>query len=327
MNSVRHLQEPAVIVAYQDVTAESGNYANNINNFEDEFATRPEMEESFCSNFVCCGQYLPDLHALLQHYEDCHVRFEEFDDGGYDGSGMSYNNQSQPHPTTGKHRRKRMLAVELEQCDFLTDDANVVSAFDNTVYRTISGTPSINSGLPQPHIPRSQSVPPVNYQRLQPLTGHVDSPMDQYRFIHSILSATVDPPTAGSSSGQLPVVSFTAAASATASQISSNARALPLPPQPSYLRKSDRPYICPVVGCGKAYKNPNGLKYHEKHGHDAEAESVERPHKCGVPGCGKRYKNPNGLKYHMSHAHPNFVRQLSSHSNGSLLRGDQPDFK
>ena len=38
---------------------------------------RPEVEETFCNNFVCCGQYLADLHALLQHYEEAHVQLED----------------------------------------------------------------------------------------------------------------------------------------------------------------------------------------------------------------------------------------------------------
>lgn len=42
-----------------------------------DLGMRPEMEETFCNNFVCCGVYLPDLHALLQHYEESHVQVED----------------------------------------------------------------------------------------------------------------------------------------------------------------------------------------------------------------------------------------------------------
>ncbi|KAI0787279.1 hypothetical protein C8Q74DRAFT_594654 [Fomes fomentarius] len=31
------------------------------------------IDQSFCSNFSCCGQSLPDLHRLLEHFEDEHV--------------------------------------------------------------------------------------------------------------------------------------------------------------------------------------------------------------------------------------------------------------
>lgn len=86
-----------------------------------------------------------------------------------------------------------------------------------------------------------------------------------------------------------------------------------------------KPFRCPVIGCEKAYKNQNGLKYHKQHGHqnqqlkenDDGSFSIvdpltsipypgtigmekEKPYRCEV--CGKRYKNLNGLKYHKAHA-------------------------
>ncbi|KAJ3095626.1 hypothetical protein HDU97_006753 [Phlyctochytrium planicorne] len=75
----------------------------------------------------------------------------------------------------------------------------------------------------------------------------------------------------------------------------------------------DRPYRCKVDGCGKAYKNPGGLKYHVLHGHaedtgDPEINNIiQKPYLCTVPECGKRYKNLNGLKYHIEHAHAALV--------------------
>ncbi|KAI8334946.1 hypothetical protein BC941DRAFT_430760 [Chlamydoabsidia padenii] len=72
---------------------------------------------------------------------------------------------------------------------------------------------------------------------------------------------------------------------------------------------ADKPYRCDVPGCDKAYKNPNGLKYHRMHGHcestesDNEADALQRPYQCTVMGCKKRYKNMNGLKYHIEHSH------------------------
>ncbi|KAL8990745.1 MAG: hypothetical protein Q9169_008048, partial [Polycauliona sp. 2 TL-2023] len=85
-----------------------------------------------------------------------------------------------------------------------------------------------------------------------------------------------------------------------------------------------KPYHCPVIGCEKAYKNHNGLKYHKTHGHNTQAlhdnqdgtfsivdpetsapypgtEGMQKhkPYQCNT--CGKRYKNLNGLKYHKTH--------------------------
>ena len=104
-----------------------------------------------------------------------------------------------------------------------------------------------------------------------------------------------------------------------------------------------KPFRCPVIGCEKAYKNQNGLKYHRtvskahqaclsnltslQHGHNNQAlkENVDgtfsiiNPEtQSPYPGtlgmekekpykcdvCGKRYKNLNGLKYHKTHSLP-----------------------
>lgn len=88
-----------------------------------------------------------------------------------------------------------------------------------------------------------------------------------------------------------------------------------------------KPFKCPVIGCEKAYKNQNGLKYHKQHGHQNQqlkenpdgsfsivdpttrvpypgtiGMEKEKPYRCDV--CGKRYKNLNGLKYHRQHSPP-----------------------
>ena len=104
-----------------------------------------------------------------------------------------------------------------------------------------------------------------------------------------------------------------------------------------------------VPGCDKAYKNPNGLKYHNVHGHQALAQQLgvfddglgnrgkrmkmtppgspgsrevasgaaeldeeHRPFKCTIPGCAKAYKNINGLRYHLDHAHPHGALHVPS---------------
>ncbi|OZJ07019.1 hypothetical protein BZG36_00012 [Bifiguratus adelaidae] len=84
---------------------------------------------------------------------------------------------------------------------------------------------------------------------------------------------------------------------------------------------ADKPYKCPVPGCDKAYKNPNGLKYHNQHGHcNAHAsldgdKTAQKPFGCPVPECGKRYKNLNGLKYHLDHSHMPVLHNMSAASS------------
>ncbi|PGH28166.1 hypothetical protein AJ80_00056 [Polytolypa hystricis UAMH7299] len=109
-----------------------------------------------------------------------------------------------------------------------------------------------------------------------------------------------------------------------------------------------KPFRCPVIGCEKAYKNQNGLKYHKAHGHNNQqlhdnadgtfsivnpetstpypgtlGMEKEKPYRCEV--CGKRYKNLNGLKYHRSHSPPcNPELQLAAGRNlgaGGVMQG------
>ncbi|BGP36937.1 hypothetical protein JCM10450v2_000837 [Rhodotorula kratochvilovae] len=51
------------------------------------FEERPKIEAQFFKNFTCCGLDLQDLHGLLEHFEECHVSFDDdsVDDGGMDG--------------------------------------------------------------------------------------------------------------------------------------------------------------------------------------------------------------------------------------------------
>ncbi|PVZ99406.1 hypothetical protein BB558_004577 [Smittium angustum] len=83
--------------------------------------------------------------------------------------------------------------------------------------------------------------------------------------------------------------------------------------------RDDKPYKCVVNGCDKAYKNPNGLKYHTTHGHcDDDVSSSLKPYRCLVPNCLRAYKNLNGLKYHIIHSH-----NISDNENGSETANEE----
>ncbi|KAL8826926.1 MAG: hypothetical protein Q9191_003500 [Dirinaria sp. TL-2023a] len=96
-------------------------------------------------------------------------------------------------------------------------------------------------------------------------------------------------------------------------------------PDPPTENGVPKPFHCPVIGCEKAYKNQNGLKYHKAHGHNTQQLTANdngtfsivdpetlspypgtlgmekhKPYRCD--SCGKRYKNLNGLKYHKNHS-------------------------
>ncbi|GES96514.1 hypothetical protein GLOIN_2v852768 [Rhizophagus clarus] len=67
------------------------------------------------------------------------------------------------------------------------------------------------------------------------------------------------------------------------------------------------PYKCSIPGCPKAYKNANGLKYHNEHGHASQSGNGarEKPWACNLGGCLKTYSSKGGLIYHVKRCHPN----------------------
>ncbi|GBE78420.1 hypothetical protein SCP_0113080 [Sparassis crispa] len=91
-----------------------------------------------------------------------------------------------------------------------------------------------------------------------------------------------------------------------------------------------KPFKCGLAGCGKSWKNINGLQYHlqisKTHFQQALAASVPIPAEstnsttdpsqaessrvkaktfpCTYPGCRNEYKQLSGLRYHLAHGHP-----------------------
>lgn len=66
-----------------------------------------------------------------------------------------------------------------------------------------------------------------------------------------------------------------------------------------------KPFLCPVPGCKKRYKNINGMKYHSRNGHrkdkDKSETKMKKTYKCE---CGKSYRSAQGLRQHVIAQHP-----------------------
>ncbi len=82
-------------------------------------------------------------------------------------------------------------------------------------------------------------------------------------------------------------------------------------------REGKRRFVCPVQGCGKRYKNINGIKYHTKNGHSRKSDvrpkqpkaiprqinhgdEIKKGYRCH---CGKVYKSQSGLRHHQNTQH------------------------
>ncbi|KAF9926362.1 Transcriptional regulator of ribosomal biogenesis protein [Linnemannia zychae] len=378
-----------------------------------------DLEANYCKNFSCCGLTLGDLHALLQHYEEAHVHFEEDDDNGHpvpagftDEDGWSTGSDSgNDHPQSNGRRsnsvnaaaaatvaaltashqqqnqkltplsflaaKKKNNGVSLsdiysEDSGMTPDDA--VSAFPNSILRTTAQAEFSNLASKKrdlatfstsfdTHSPMAKKA--TNFQNMTlTSTTATTNPLATKLNSTTAISSTILPTTATSLLSS--TLSSTTTGSSTGSTAKSQEELLStvtdyleqaiqqglLPDvgevgSPAYLKAAedlirkreelvnimesigksgssgaDKPYRCTVSGCDKAYKNPNGLKYHNQHGHCSssglsDAEGPEsKPYVCSFLECGKRYKNLNGLKYHIEHSHPHLTAALKAHQAG-----------
>ncbi|KAF9902554.1 hypothetical protein EC991_004806 [Linnemannia zychae] len=358
-----------------------------------------DLEANYCKNFSCCGLTLGDLHALLQHYEEAHVRFEEddfeddFEDmlGFTDDDGWSTHSESTPSsPQMDSMSRsssstaaakaaaaatvaaltsslvaqkpgvitggsvvanKKSNGVSLsdiysEDSTFMIPD-EAVSAFPNSVFRSSSSLLATHTQVAVP-----VATPASKKRDLATFSSSFDtqSPISKKATTSHSRTASTDAKssTEGSSgSSQEDLMS-------TVTSYLEHAIQNGLLPNcgevgsPSYILAAeellqkreeivsmmesigrsgssgaDKPYRCTVDGCDKAYKNPNGLKYHHQHGHCSvpgssdDDKSNVKPYRCTFLDCGKCYKNLNGLKYHIEHSHPNLATALQAHVSGA----------
>ncbi|KAF9084265.1 hypothetical protein BGX23_010678 [Mortierella sp. AD031] len=377
-----------------------------------------DLEANYCKNFSCCGLTLGDLHALLQHYEESHVRFEEddfeddFEDllGFTDDDGWSTHSESTPGSprmeaasrqlhsnnaakaaaaatvaaltaaTTGTtqkpslaNNKKPSNGVSLS--DIYSEDSNfmipdeAVSAFPNSVLRStthshaLAAAAAAVAGATQvsPAAASSSTSPSSKKRDLAAFSSSFDtqSPISKKAttsLSRTASSITADLSKAVSSEGVTSTSSSTSQEDLMSTVTSYLEHAIQnglLPNcgevgSPAYLLAAeellqkreeivsmmesigrsgssgaDKPYRCSVDGCDKAYKNPNGLKYHHQHGHCSVPGSTDddksnvKPYRCTFLDCGKCYKNLNGLKYHIEHSHPNLATALQSQVSGA----------
>ncbi|RCI12981.1 hypothetical protein L249_0267 [Ophiocordyceps polyrhachis-furcata BCC 54312] len=371
----------------------------------------PKLEATFMRDFTCCDKILPNLHDLLQHYEESHTQsspnssrnnnnnssnnkaFSQFGIPPASAASSSRTSQSSGRlqgpgfqiSTSAADRADLSPAVAHDDMDSVADmdavadmemddDVGTMELDDNSrMHQTrqlFGQRPQLNmntSGLTQglrtsqPPTPAAASfglqnnptvssvnTPTLSTQNqlpkqsgravvmddgLSPMPAMVD--MSEAAFVNEPNYCINDPgkhlfsPNNPVGPGNRTVQQQLAALGLQQGHSADPEanRALLQRLQSMMMPEEHKPFKCPVIGCEKAYKNQNGLKYHKAHGHqtqqlhengdgtfsivDPETSTPypgtlgmekEKPFNCET--CGKRYKNLNGLKYHKSHSLP-----------------------
>ncbi|KAF4997218.1 hypothetical protein FGRMN_3998 [Fusarium graminum] len=378
----------------------------------------PKLEANFMRDFTCCGKTLPNLHDLLQHYEEAHTQpspntarnntFSQFSQLGMPtaprmsmsrAGSVAPGNSSQSTNQLGQHNRGQQSSHDAHGASNMTsnlnDDLDAVAdmEMDDAVgtmemddsqrmsqTRQLFGqqqrpeldmnTSGLTQGLrtSQPPTPAAASFGLQN----NPTVSSVNTPTltTQGQVPHGQQQVDMDEDLPGmpmggntndigdmsfggnqsnndsnfcindpgkhlfSPTGAFPTANRSIQAQL--QQLGINHTQLNDPQankllmqrlQTMMMPEEHKPFKCPVIGCEKAYKNQNGLKYHKTHGHQTQqlhengdgtfsivnpetsapypgtlGMEKEKPFSCET--CGKRYKNLNGLKYHKSHSLP-----------------------
>ncbi|KAH9831512.1 uncharacterized protein C8Q71DRAFT_288894 [Rhodofomes roseus] len=230
----------------------------------DEPSTPPPAfdptQRDICSDFSCCGLSLPDLHALVDHFEEHHVVMN----GRPTCSPLvlSYPQPDPPAEPSSLFGASSPFASATHPHLYPHPDGFEHDFSDGT---SDSASYSSGSTLPSPNPSEPMCLPPSLLTVHPPLPPDVLPPRQPAIERHKDQRPAHRKP-----------------ASASTKQKASKAKAQLLgadhhphiqphaPPAETHkkrrAREREKAYKCPRPGCSKAYLNPNGLKYHLEKG-------------------------------------------------------------
>ncbi|KAI0706992.1 hypothetical protein C8Q76DRAFT_800365 [Earliella scabrosa] len=262
----------------------------------DSYIDAAPLDQTFCSNFSCCGQRLPDLHRLLEHFEEEHVLPLPYDarplysspvyahprpSGPYTSYILSYPQPDPPlqpvsHPIPSQGAPRALPDLDVSHHPPVPDlTYSPVSAASSTV----------PSCFPSPTLGEPLCLPPAlfTFQKPRAYTpdacdddadDDAEAEVDRDVLVDTPLSPTRAGSRARSASGQ-------GAGPHRTARFCSAARIDPVP------IARTRPIAIA--------RTPERERVHR----DRKKDGREKQFKCPHPGCTKSYLNPNGLKYHL----------------------------
>lgn len=276
---------------------------------------RTKLETTFCRNFKCCGVGLENLHDLLQHYEEAHVKFEEDEVPAMiadDDNSVASSSATSSQPPSPKVTN----SIKSESSNDTFEES---SAFDTAIMRSSPNKggkkrsfgqfsngnnnanvhQSLRRALIDGGVGRSSSKASSIYSANSPFstpgsslpgTPKLDSDNDTGFFgngnsipAFSSLSIRGSGEEHDLPSCAPPNLFFPAAGSSSSAST--------IAPPHKRERISSTNSAISASGLENSLTSPGALG--------------DRPYKCQSPGCDKAYKQMNGLKYHRLHGQCN----------------------
>ena len=260
-----------------------------------------------CRDYTCCGLQLNDLHALVEHFEECHVVVWDPRTGTYNTPIIPYTT-AQPGPAYYPQGPFDPDDMEMEMDHSSGPSSSGSSPPDTPVHTPLMPYPTVSAFETTTVLP-SRSGLSVNvfssasrrnkrgieqaevfsgYARAKEYALALASADDQEGILIHGRSGTVTP-------ALLLSTGTTPANSPDSSRVSS-----PTLSSPTYRTGN---ITATMTSQSTSRTNPittTGSR-------PASSLLVNKPFKCPKPNCNKSYKQANGLKYHMTHGSCNFT--------------------
>ena len=299
----------------------TGNNDGDHDMLDDFDSYHQPLEVDFCKDFSCCGLVLEDLHDLLQHYEEQHVRADDDTSSAFGSSPVSASSFSTGggalHPqsvvsatptasTTGRVRpdidalkRKALADMHFHLGQPLPHDIESASpSSSSAVDDTDSVVETQFEGLANP---RKRAFRPSMTSSVQPSmdfftpvhspgsTPEASMPATPVMHLQHDFAAETDNPVLYA----FPSVTddWFAQGDASMSHFKRMRQAI-----------TSQPMLASPTG--SAVSTIDSLSHGVPQVIEHPGSSlvvVDKPFKCPVRGCDKAYKNQNGLKYHKAH--------------------------
>jgi len=267
-------------------------------------------EEEMCRDYTCCGLHLNDLHALVEHFEECHVVVWDPHSGNYNPSVLPSQQHSYVPPSSTCQGPFDPDDMELEFDQSSAPSSSGSSPPDTPVHTPLSTYPSVSafdtttvlpsrSGLSVNPFPSAshrnkraveQTEVFTAYARAKEYAVALATSEEQEGFVVGGRSGCVTPALLLSSGGNTPVHS------PDGSRVNS-----PSPNSPTYASPSISSSSSTSIPAAPSPKSQNTFS------RPTNSLLVTKPFKCPKPNCNKSYKQANGLKYHMTHGSCNFT--------------------
>lgn len=235
-----------------------------------------ELSVTYCKDFNCCGLVLKDLHALLQHYEETHYEENLLDDASSFSSTFSSSSSSS---SSFKLPSPPSLLPPPNSASLLSGGGGGGGLKRPAEDFLTCTNKRFHQGWDQVGVGASLSLDDDSFWQLNALLDEADP-----SFLRQLTQDMV---------GWPPLT--------VPPQKIFQQRTTSTTPAQSPIELS------PIITTGNVAANACGqLVQHGHVGRPPLVNAngvVEKPYKCMVPGCDKSYKNPNGLKYHNAHGH------------------------